>query len=121
MTDNEKQPTAEELIKGLNRRLRKASDNIIKDRLATGEYVYYEGRIVPAYLIEQIEQWENDENSIRIVKSSDEESFSLYVGDAYIKSFNYDTHGSQAMSDAEDLVKKLADALDIEVKYEEEE
>lgn len=61
------------------------------------------------------------EKVIRIVKSSDEESFSVYVGDTYIKSFNYDTHGSQSMSDAEDLVKKLADTLDIEVNYEDEE
>jgi len=118
MTDKEMQPTAEELIEGLHKRLGKASANIIKDRLATGEYVHYKGRIVP---VELIEQWENDENAIRISTSSDEESFSVYVGDTYIKSFNYDTHGSQAMSEVKDLVKKLADALDIEVKHEDEE
>lgn len=61
------------------------------------------------------------EKVIRIVKSSDEESFSVYVGNTYIKSFNYDTHGSQAMSGAEELVKKLANALDIDLKYEDEE
>lgn len=56
--------------------------------------------------------------TIRIIRSSDEESFSVYVGDTYIKSFNYDTHGSQAMSDAEELIEKLAKGLNVEVKNE---
>ncbi len=58
------------------------------------------------------------EKTIRIIRSSDEENFSVYVGDTYIKSFNYDTHGSRAMSDTEELIEKLAKALNVEVKNE---
>lgn len=40
-------PTAEQLIEGLHRRLKQASQNIVNHRLETGEYVHHGDRIVP--------------------------------------------------------------------------
>lgn len=58
---------------------------------------------------------------IRIVSFSDEDKgIDIYVGDKYIKNFNHDIHGWAGISEAEDLVKKLAKELGLKIIYEEE-
>lgn len=58
---------------------------------------------------------------IRIVSFSDEDKgIDIYVGDKYIKNFNHDIHGWTGISEAEDLVKKLAKELGLKIIYEEE-
>lgn len=44
-------PTADQLYAALTRKLKKASANIVKRKLATGEYVMHAGRVVPANVI----------------------------------------------------------------------
>lgn len=45
--------TADQLDDLLTRRLKKASANIAKRKLETGEYVHHNGKVVPAYVLEE--------------------------------------------------------------------
>ncbi|WP_337013927.1 hypothetical protein [Pantoea sp. AS142] len=45
--------TADQLDDFLTRRLKKASANIAKRKLETGEYVHHNGKVVPAYVLEE--------------------------------------------------------------------
>lgn len=58
---------------------------------------------------------------IKIVSFADEDKgIDIYVGDKYIKNFNHDVHGWTGISEAKDLVEKLAKELGIEISHEEE-
>ncbi|CFQ78295.1 hypothetical protein ABPD32_002639 [Yersinia enterocolitica] len=46
-------PPGDQLYASLNRKLKKTSANITKRKLNTGEYVMYQGRIVPANVVEE--------------------------------------------------------------------
>lgn len=115
MTGKEKQLIAEDLNNAIHKRLLKASDSIIKKGLTTGDHVHHEGGSVSSNLIEQVD---NGKNVIRIISSEDEKFFSIFVDNSYVKTFYEHAHGSQGMSDAQDLIRGLADALNIDVKYE---
>lgn len=58
---------------------------------------------------------------IKIVSFADEDQgIGIYVGDKYIKNFNHDFHGWTGISEAKDLVEKLAKELGLEISHEEE-
>ncbi|MFZ4216419.1 hypothetical protein ACEV6Q_00955 [Enterobacter ludwigii] len=50
-----KNPTGDQLYAALNRKLKKSSANIAQRKLATGEYVMHQGRVVPANLVDEAE------------------------------------------------------------------
>ncbi|EPP7233462.1 hypothetical protein ACTOJ1_000341 [Shigella flexneri] len=59
---------------------------------------------------------------IKIVSFADEDKgIDIYVGDKYIKNFNHDVHGWTGISEAKELVEKLAKELGLEIIHEEEE
>ena len=48
-----KNPTADQLYEALTRKLKKASSNIAKRKLESGEYVMHKGRVMPASVLEE--------------------------------------------------------------------
>lgn len=48
-----KNPTADQLYEALTRKLKKASSNIAKRKLQSGEYVMHKGRVMPASVLEE--------------------------------------------------------------------
>lgn len=62
------------------------------------------------------------DKKIKIVSFADEDKgIDIYVGEKYIKNFNHDVHGWTGISEAKDLVEKLAKELGLKISYEEDE
>lgn len=57
-------PTSDQLYEALNRKLKRASANIKKRKLDTGEYVMHQGRVVPADVVEEFKSEEAHERKI---------------------------------------------------------